>query len=78
MILIFLLLTIYIPVYHAPKRMILSESDSYDNDIDDAFDNDMMSIGNTSKVLYSNKNKNNENPTMINHKNEENHIVNVN
>ena len=37
------------PVYHAPKRMILSESDNNDNDTDDAFDNDMMSLGNTSK-----------------------------
>ena len=71
--------------------MILSESDSNDNDNDDAFDNDMMSLGNTSKVIYSNNNDNNENVgidrsdlnfcqpiTMINTKPDETHISNVN
>lgn len=91
MILILLFLKTYIPAYHAPKRMILSESDSYDNDNDDAFDNDMMSLGNTSKVIYGNKNDTNENsgidpsnlsfdcpPIMINTKQVESHISNVN
>jgi hypothetical protein len=85
------LLPVIIPPYHAPKRMILSESDSNDNDNDDAFDNDMMSLGNTSKVIYSNNNDTNENggrdqseltfyhpPTMINTKHGETHISNVN
>ena len=71
--------TVYVPPYHAPKRMILSESDSNNNENDDAFDNDMMSLGNTSRVVYSNNNDTNENigidkseltfcppPTMIN------------